>query len=79
MIIDDIIYNHDKLEHELKIALSTMEKTDLVKELREKIKANQLGCPHFSDKYNWAIVNEICPYCGKKLGGQNNEDKFIQN
>lgn len=68
MTIDDIIYTHDKLEHELKIALSTMEKSNLIKEIREEIKFNQSHCPHVSDKYNWAIVNEICPYCGKKLG-----------
>ena len=65
--IDKIIKTKNQLDKELKLALSTMNKTDAVRELFEKIKANQLNCPHYSDKYNWAIVDEVCPYCGKKL------------
>ena len=68
MNIDEIIYTHDRLEQELKIALSTMEKNNLVYELRKQIKENQAKCPHISDKYNWVVANEKCPYCGMKLG-----------
>ena len=29
---------------------------------------NYLNKNHFDSNYNWAITNEKCPYCGKKLG-----------
>ena len=72
--METIINIKKQLDKELKIALSTMEKTSKIKELRKRMKENQINCPHFSNQYNWVIVDEICPYCGKKLGGENNND-----
>ena len=61
MNIDDIIYTHDKLEHELKIALSMMEKTDLVKEIRKEINDIPILCLGIIPKeyINICIKNNI--------------------
>lgn len=67
MNIDKIIENYAHLNEQLKQALSTMERKDDVQKIRLKIKENQNNCPHASSKYNWAIIDERCPYCGKKL------------
>lgn len=69
MNIDNIIKNHEILDKELRQALATMEKSDSIREIHERIRENQLSCPHFSVRYNWVMVNDICPYCGKYLGG----------
>lgn len=63
-MIDDIINTHEKLERELRLALATMERSDKIFEIKKQIIANQLKCPHFSDKYNWTIAYGKCPYCG---------------
>lgn len=67
MNIDEIIQNKEILDKALYVALSTMEKKTVIKELRQKIKDNQAACPHFSEKYNFVMIDDICPYCGKKL------------
>lgn len=64
MNIDAIINRHKSLDKELQMALSTMERSDRVVEIRREIIDNQKQCPHVSDKYNWTITNETCPYCG---------------
>ena len=64
MTIDEIIANHEQLDKELRFALSTMERSDAVSNIRQKIIENQKHCPHFSDKYNWTIAYGKCPYCG---------------
>ena len=61
--IDEIMNNHAELDKELKLALSTMERSDKIQKIRMKIIENQNRCPHFSAKYNYAIINK-CPYCG---------------
>ena len=67
MNIDEIIYMREKLDNELRMALSSMEKKDTIREIREAIKRNQNACPHFSTKYNWTVADgSTCPYCGKK-------------
>ena len=63
-MLDDIINTHEKLEHELRLALATMERSDKVFEIKKQIIANQARCPHTSDKYNWTIAYGKCPYCG---------------
>ena len=67
MSIDEVIMRRNELNHALNIALATMEKKDTIQELKKEILENQKTCPHISSKYNWAIVNGICPYCGKKI------------
>ena len=67
MNIDTIIKKHNILERELQLALATMERKDRIKEIRTEILENQSKCPHFDHNYNWTIVDEHCPYCGKKL------------
>ena len=64
MTIDDIIHNHETLSKELRCALATMERSDKVFEIRQAIIENQKHCPHISDKYCWAIIDDTCPYCG---------------
>lgn len=67
MKIDDIIQTRKQLESDLLLALSTMERKDDIIKLRQAIIDNQKQCPHFSNVYNWAVINETCPYCGLHL------------
>lgn len=62
--IEHIIQQHEKLDKELRMALATMERSDKIEKIRKEIIANQRQCPHFDNNYNWAIVDETCPYCG---------------
>lgn len=64
MNIDDIIETRKQLDHDLRIALSTMERKDNILKIRQAIIDNQKHCPHFSNKYNWTIAYNTCPYCG---------------
>lgn len=72
MNIEEIIKTREKLDHELQIALSTMERKDTIAKLKLAIKENQQQCPHKSDKFNWEWEDERCPYCGKKMVGSEN-------
>ena len=67
MTIEEIMARRDELNQKLHVALASMQKTDEVILLREAIKENQRQCPHFSAEYNFAVVDNICPYCGGKL------------
>ena len=69
-MIEDIMATKEKLEKELAIALSTMEKKDTINEIKAKMRINQSKCPHFSSKYNFVWVDDTCPYCGKKHAGR---------
>ena len=64
MKFDDIIKRHEELDHELHDALSIMERSDKIRQIRTEIIKNQAACPHVSDKYNWTAINGKCPYCG---------------
>lgn len=70
--IDIIMAHRADLDAQLKTALSTMDLKTNIFEIREAIKENQKNCPHFSDKYNFTVVDGICPYCGAKI---NNEEE----
>lgn len=79
-MIDDIINTRDRLNEELRMALSTMERKDTIQKIKLEIMNNQKRCPHFSVNYNWAIVDDTCPYCGMHFatGGlwrENTNDK----
>jgi len=67
--IDIIMAHRANLDAQLKAALSTMDLKTNIFEIREAIKENQKICPHFSDKYNFTVVDGICPYCGAKING----------
>jgi len=64
--IDQIIDTKNKLNRELQVALSSMEKKNDVKDIREKIRLNQAHCPHYSKKYNFTWDGNTCPYCGQE-------------
>lgn len=64
MNIDDIIAKRNTLNRELRIALSTMERSNKINEIKAEIRDNQAHCPHISSKYNWSTVDGECPYCG---------------
>lgn len=67
MNIEQILHKKEILEAQLRVALSTMEKKDIIFQLRQEMMDNQAACPHFSDKYNFTIIDGKCPYCGKNL------------
>ena len=67
MNIEEIMRTKEILDAQLRVALSTMERKDIIKELKKEIDANQMACPHFSDKYNFTMIDGKCPYCGKNL------------
>ena len=68
MTMNEIIKRKEQLDQALRAAVSTMERKDTIPFIRDEIHKNQEACPHYSTEYNWTIVNDICPYCGKKLG-----------
>ena len=67
MNIEEIINRKTQLDHELQLALSTMEKKDIIFKIKHQIAENQKRCPHFDEKYNLTQVDNICPYCGKRM------------
>ena len=67
MNIEEIMNRKTQLDYELQLALSTMEKKDVIFKIKHKIAENQSMCPHFDEKYNLTQVGNVCPYCGKKM------------
>lgn len=67
MNMEDIISRHNELERRLHIALATMERKSTIYEIKKEMREIQNVCPHFSNEYNYAMVDGYCPYCGKKL------------
>lgn len=67
-MIEEIIKERERLDRELRNALSTMEKKETVNEIKKQIKVNQSKCPHFDSEHNFNLtwVDDTCPYCGKK-------------
>lgn len=63
-MIDDIINTRNRLNKELRMALSTMERKDTIQKIKDEIRNNQKRCPHFDHNYNWEIIDDTCPYCG---------------
>lgn len=64
---EQIAAEYEQLSKELYIALSTFEKKETIRDIREKILQNQMSCTHFSKVLNFAVKNGCCPYCGKNL------------
>lgn len=68
MNINEIMTRRKQLEHDLYIALSTMERKDTIRKIKEQIIDNQSVCPHFSVEFNLPLEGgDHCPYCGKRL------------
>ena len=68
MDINNIKEEYQQLNHDLKKALSTMQRTDRVIMIREAIKDLQQICPHNNGSFDFSIT-EYCPYCGKHFKG----------
>lgn len=66
MDINEIKVKYNNLNRDLRQALSTMEKTDAVKIIRDQIKELQIACPHSNGTFDFSNDKE-CPYCGKKF------------
>ena len=66
MTIKEIIDKTDILCYNIKVAAATMERKDELFELRQQLKEIQNSCPHVNQEYNWAVVNDTCPYCKKR-------------
>lgn len=66
MIIENIKEQYNQLNLQLKNALSTMERSDNVFIIREKIKDLQKVCPHSDGNFDYSD-QDVCPYCGKKF------------
>lgn len=64
MDINNIKEEYQQLNHDLKKALSTMQRTDRVIMIREAIKDLQQICPHNNGSFDFSTT-EYCPYCGK--------------
>ena len=62
--IMNIVAQRERLDKELHMALATMERSDKIEQIRKQQIANQMNCPHFSSEFNWAVVDNTCPYCG---------------
>lgn len=73
MDINNIKQEYQKLSHDLKDALSRMERTDRVFIIRDQMKELQDLCPHSNGNYDFSNVEE-CPYCGKKFKQPKNDD-----
>ena len=66
-MIDDIIAEKQRLDRLLKQAVATMEKKDTINKIRAQMRVNQARCPHYDNKYNYALLEDgTCPYCGKR-------------
>ena len=66
MEVIDIKKRYNELSVELKKALTKMERSDRVLNIRDEIKALQALCPHNMGNYDFS-QSEECPYCGKKF------------
>lgn len=74
MNVANIIKQREVISRQLTFALSTMDKKDTIKELREQLIDLQKQCPHFDSNFNWTIIDDECPYCGKVIFGGNDDD-----
>ena len=76
MSMEEIISTHERSDKELRIAVATMERKDTIMKIKKEIIQNQERCPHFDVNFNWTVVDEHCPYCGKKIIEEENGRGF---
>lgn len=62
----NIQLRYKELSTELRQALSKMEYSDRVFNIRHEINELQKICPHNNGSYDFSDT-ESCPYCGKKF------------
>lgn len=67
MTMDEIIAKKEELDKRLKLAASTMTYKEDIRDVLQKINTLQSLCPHFSAQHNFVMVDDRCPYCGKKM------------
>ena len=68
MELSEIRERREALEAQLALALSTMEKKDDIKHIREELILLQKKCTHpMSNVMEKNGTYYICPYCGKKI------------
>lgn len=65
--VEQISNEYKELSKALYVALSTFERKDVIRDIREKIISNQRQCTHYSKVLNFSVTNGCCPYCGKQL------------
>ena len=64
MDINNIQDRYQTLSSDLKLALSTMELSERVHNIRQEIRDLQLLCPHNAGSFDYTKTGK-CPYCGK--------------
>lgn len=65
MDIKEIQSQYTKLNQDLRTAVSTMERKNTIKIIRQQIKELQELCPHkLNEEYDFTS-EKCCPYCGK--------------
>ena len=64
MDIKEIQARYNNLNHDLRAALSTMEKSDSIFVIRQQIKELQALCPHDDGSFDFTTKSS-CPFCGK--------------
>lgn len=69
MTIDEIKAARSDLEIQIQHASATMELNTALRNAYEKLKQLQSTCPHSEGEFDYNN-KEICPICGKKLGGK---------
>jgi hypothetical protein len=67
MDIEQVKAKYDELNERLQYALSHMELSDEIHNIRQEMLELQNECPHGNFIYNYAMYEE-CPYCKKKFG-----------
>lgn len=67
MDIEQVKARYDELNERLQYALSHMELSDEIHNVRKEILELQNECPHSNAIYNYTLYGE-CPYCKKKFG-----------
>lgn len=67
MDIKQVKARYDDLSERLQYALSHMELSDEIYNIRKEMLELQNECPHGDFVHNYAMYEE-CPYCKKKFG-----------
>lgn len=67
MDIEEVKVIYDELNEQLQYALSHMELSDDIRNIRKALLELQKECPHGDFIHNYALY-EKCPYCGKIFG-----------
>ena len=63
----DILIRYKELQNKLTFCLSTMEKKDDIKKIREELKELQQKCPHHDPELNFSLDTGKCPNCGGRV------------